>query len=441
MKKLIVYMALLAGLISACKKEEAAPAPGQRPEERTEAALKKYQDALTGNKTGWIGYLYPDGGGGYSFYMTFTDSNRVTMISDLAQDVAATPNESSYKVRQALSPSLFFDTYNYMHILADPDAAVNGGVYGWGLYSDFEFAVDTLSGDTMLMHGNLNDSKMVMVKATAAQQTAFNAGGLKTTLAALVDFTSDPAHGNMYLVLDGSNKIASTVNYNTKVFTITWVDDKGVVNTLSTPFATTLTGMALKTPLVYNGKKITELFWDADNKVLYAIVDGQKVAFQMSVTPILPLHLMIGIQYTDIVVPYATTYPGWGSDFVTRRKQAANAMLAGPYGLRMDIMDCSFNVDNAQMLVEVDIYQGNNRFVADFNYNYTKTADGTYTFTAIKPSGNADLIADNMAPLTKQRLNVDHFTLDYFVNPNTGEILGQFKDVENPTFTFTGSLH
>ncbi|PUZ25830.1 hypothetical protein DCC81_16365 [Chitinophaga parva] len=439
MKKLIVYIALLAGFMTACKKEETEPATGQRPEERTAAALKKYQDALTGNKDGWIAYLYPDGGGGYSFYMTFSDSNRVNMIADLSFDMAADPMESSYKVRQAISPALFFDTYNYMHVLADPDANQNGGVMGWGLYSDFEFSIDTLTTDSMTMHGNLNDSKMLMVKATAAQAAAFKAGGLKSILMDMVNYTS--VNQNLYLVLDGTTKVATSINFATKAVTLTWVDDKGVVNSIATPFATTLTGLTLKEPLVYNGKKITELLWDADKQELYAMVDGQKVTVQVSATPILPLHLLIGISYTDIIIPYATTYPGWGSDFVTRRAAASTSMANGPYGLRMDRLQAMFNVDNSKVTFELDIYQGSNKFIADFNYSYTKTADGVYTFTAAALSGNASLIGNDMAPLTKQRLNVDHFTLDYYVDQGTGQVLGQFKDVENPDFTFTGTLN
>jgi len=45
-----------------------------------------------------------------------------------------------------------------------------------------------------------------------------------------------------------------------------------------------------------------------------------------------------------------------------------------------------------------------------------------------------------MAPLTTQRLNVDNFTLDYYINPANGQVLGQFKSVEHPDFFFSGTL-
>lgn len=100
----------------------------------------------------------------------------------------------------------------------------------------------------------------------------------------------------------------------------------------------------------------------------------------------------------------------------------------------------NFNTINNTMLLSADVYQGANRFVADFPYTFTKTTAGVYKFTGSAPTGNAALIVTQMAPLTTQRINADTFTLAYFTNPTTGEILGQFKSVEHPNFTFSGSL-
>lgn len=440
MKKYIIYIALLLGLFASCRKEGVDPGAGQRPEERTEAKLKEYQSALTGSKNGWIAYLYPQGGGGFSFFMKFTDSNRVTMMADISNQSSSETFESSYRLKSVLAPSLIFDTYNYMHILADPTPEVNGGVAGWGLYSDFEFSFDTLSvnTDTITLHGTLLDSKMVMVKATAAQEAAYYAKDLNTLIYQVIDYTS--ANTNLFLQLGDETKLATSININTKVFSINWLKD-GVVATSSSPFAFTLTGITLKDPVEYNGKKIYNLTWDNDNKEFYAMIGTTKYVVQSSPTPILPLHLLIGVSYTAIIVPFATEYPGWSADFVTRRAAASTSMQNGPYGLRMDQMACVFDVLNSKMTIALDIYQGSNRFEADFGYNYTKTTDGVYKFNAIKLGGNASLIEDDMTPLTKERINVDTFTLEYFVNPDTGEILGQFVSVEHPDFTFSGSLY
>jgi hypothetical protein len=425
-------------LLASCKKGEIDPAPGQRPEERTEARLKEYEAALTGSPNGWIGYLYPQGGGGYSFFMKFADNNRVTMLADINEASRQDSVESSYRLKAVLAPSLLFDTYNYMHLLADPSPEVNGGAAGWGYYSDFEFSFDEITGDTIRLHGNQLGSKLVLIKASAAQETAYNNKELNTLVTDILNYTG--ANPNLYLQLDGSTRVQTSINKNTKMFTLNWLQDN-TISTSASAFAFTLTGITLQEPVEYNGKKIYDLTWDKANQQLYAMVDGNKVVVQSSPTPILPLHLLMGISYTNIIVPYAATYPGWSDDFVSRRAAASASMAAGPYGLRMDRMQCQFDVLNSKMTITLDIYQGSNKFLADFPYSYTKTDDGVYKFDAVTLSGNAALIEDDMAPLTQQRLDVDHFTLDYFLDTGSGKILGQFISVEHPDFTFTGTLN
>ena len=154
----------------------------------------------------------------------------------------------------------------------------------------------------------------------------------------------------------------------------------------------------------------------------------------------LPLHSLIGVNYSNIIVPNATSYPGWSADFAARRASAAAGMLTGPYTLRLDRMLFAFSTVRKSMVITTDIYQGANKFIGEFPYTYEKTTAGVYKFTAGSPTGNGSLIVANMAPLTTQRISVDDFTLDYFVNPGNGQILGQFKSVQHPDFFFSGTL-
>ncbi|MCZ4245224.1 DUF4302 domain-containing protein [Pedobacter punctiformis] len=436
MKKILLYSLLSFSLFTGCKKDETL-VDGQRPEERITEAVTKYSNTLTGSTYGWKAFLYPDGGGGYSFYLNFNKENKVTMYADLDYDPAQKSMESTYKVRALQNPTLSFDTYNYMHILADPNPSTFGGVAGWGVYSDFEFSIDKETGDTIKLTGKLLGSKLVLVKATQAEKTSYDSKGLYNSINTTVNYTT--ANKNLYVLLGDATKVQTTIDVFNKIFSLTW-EDNGDVKTTSTGFAFTLTGIVLKEPLFYKGKKITELTWDPVKGVYYTTVDGVRVEVIISATPILPLHLLIGINYTTITAPNGTTYPGWSADFQTRRASAAAAMLAGPYGLRLDKMTFKFNTIQKTMVLTVDIYQGATRFVGDFPYTYTKTTAGVYKFTAGAPTGNAALIVANMAPLTTQRLDVNQFTLDYFTHPTTGAVLGQFKSVENPGFTFTGTL-
>lgn len=437
MKKIFLYSLLSLALFAGCKKEEVL-VDGQRPEERVTEAVTKYTNALTGSTTGWKAFLYPDGGGGYSFYLNFSKENKVTMYADLDYDPAAESMESTYKVKAFQNPTLSFDTYSYMHILADPNPNTFGGVAGWGVYSDFEFTFDKQVGDSIMLTGKLLNSKLILVKATAAEQKSFNEKGLLKSIQTSVDYVDN--NNNLYFSIVDAIKVQTSINYVSKVVTLIWDNGSGSVNTVSTGFAFTLTGIRFKEPLIYKGKSISELTWDPIKGVYFTTVDGTRLEIIASPTSLYPLHLLIGIQYSAIIVPNGTTYPGWGSEFVTRRASAAAATLASAYRLRLDRMIFSFNTINNTMVLTADIYQNANRFVGDWPYTFTKTTAGVYKFTAGSPTGNASLIVNEMAPLTTQRINTDTFTLAYFTNPTTGEILGQFRSVQNPNFTFSGSL-
>lgn len=151
-------------ILSACEKEEDTPA--ERPDERLNEVLSNYKSQLVGSVYGWKAILYPDGGAGYSFLFQFTDNDRVQMYSDINAGTATESKESTYRLQALQRPSLLFDTYSYLHILADPDASKSGGDWGEGQYSDFEFAFESASADTITLSGQYNGSRLVLIRAT-----------------------------------------------------------------------------------------------------------------------------------------------------------------------------------------------------------------------------------------------------------------------------------
>lgn len=437
MKQILLYSLLSLALFTGCKKDNDNLIDGKKPEERVTEALTMYQDRLTGSTYGWKAVLYPAGGGGYSFYMNFNKENRVTMLADLDYDYAETSLESSYRMKANQIPSLLFDTYNYMHVLADPDPNIFGGVPGAGIFSDFEFSFDKVVGDTVKLNGKLMGSKLILVKATQAEQNAYNTGVFKTTLTDVVDYVT--TYPYYYILLGDDNKLQTTFDINNKVIALTW-NEGGVVTTVSTAFSFTLSGILLQEPLTYKGKSFSEFTYDAEKGEFYTMAGGVKVVVLTTTTPILPLHTLIGINYSVITVPNGTTYPGWSADFIARRARAAAATLASGYRLRLDRIVFTFNTQGKTMVMAADLYQGTNGFVGNWPYTYTKSAAGVYKFTQGALTSNASLIPTEMAPLTTERINADQFTLDYFINPANGQILGQFKSVEHPDFTFSGVL-
>lgn len=250
MKKIIAVFVLAIAAFTACKKDDQQLFT-KSPDERLKETLTAYQTQLTAAPNGWKGFVYPKSGGTYSFYFKFNDSNRVVMLSSFDSASAVTLKESSYRLKALQQPSLLFDTYSYLHVLADPNPTVNGGTLGAGLQSDFEFYFDSSSADTIHLVGRFNGSKATLIKATPEEAAGFTNGELGrgfllnkiqtyyervTTGAGTFDFHMDPSARTISLP-DASGNLLDTL--------------------LTTRYYTTFGGIGFIKPLVAGNQNIT----------------------------------------------------------------------------------------------------------------------------------------------------------------------------------------
>ena len=181
MKKVFLPLVIVAVVFSACKKNY-DHVFDQSPDERINAAINSYTSTLTGAANGWKAFIKTDSGKGstYSFYFKFSADNRVKMFSDFDSASAVTSQESSYRLKAQQQPTLIFDTYSYVHVLADPNESVvltdnfvlfsdvNHGPIGKGLLSDFEFIIDNakIKTDTIELTGKVHNTRLILVRAT-----------------------------------------------------------------------------------------------------------------------------------------------------------------------------------------------------------------------------------------------------------------------------------
>src|SRR3954470_10086955 len=74
-------------------------------DDRLNETLTSFQTYLT-QGPGWKLFVYPKGlekenikVGGLTYYLKFTTTNRVSMVSDFLTDIAAVPKESGYRLK------------------------------------------------------------------------------------------------------------------------------------------------------------------------------------------------------------------------------------------------------------------------------------------------------------------------------------------------------
>src|SRR5262245_21683911 len=117
----LISLFLLSWLIifSSCTKDDTRVFY-QSPDTRITKALTQYGSALTGSPAGWNATIRTGSGRVFHFHFRFNESNRVFMFADINLETATISKESSYRLKDMQTPALIFDTYSYLHILADP---------------------------------------------------------------------------------------------------------------------------------------------------------------------------------------------------------------------------------------------------------------------------------------------------------------------------------
>lgn len=259
-------------VFAACKKEETVFE--KSPDQRLKETLTKFESALTGSAPGWKATMKTRDGGIYNFHFRFNNANRTFMFADINPETASTQRESSYRLKAVQTPSLLFDTYSYLHMLADPDATVNGGQYGQGLATDFEFALDSLAADSIMLTGRMNGTKLTLKRATQAEYDAWQNGRWATTL----------AFENINLIQNYFKRITiNGITYEvrvdpvTRTATFSWVNASGNLQQVTTSYYYSSSGVVFATPFsagtqVINGLEVVS--WNATTSVLNVKVNG-----------------------------------------------------------------------------------------------------------------------------------------------------------------------
>lgn len=253
MKKVIFLSLLILSFLTACKDDEEELIQNQRPDERLNETLSAYKEQLTGAEYGWKAVLLPAGGAGYNFLFNFGEDDRVAMYSDINASTVANAMSSTYRLKGMQTPSLLFDTYSYIHILSDPDATISQGDWGQGQYSDFEFAIESATTDSITLEGIYNGSKLILTRAS--QEDAEN---YIKNVAASAQALENIEHLNQYYFkrLTFGNS-AFDVVFNTETRRLGIYDTGGNLN--ETSFYYTENGISLVEPFTSGNVSISTL--------------------------------------------------------------------------------------------------------------------------------------------------------------------------------------
>ncbi|QRR01936.1 DUF4302 domain-containing protein [Dyadobacter sandarakinus] len=286
MKNSLLYFLFIGSVLFGCERKEDTVFE-ETADTRLNAALASYEKQLVEASSGWNAVIYPAGGGSYGFYFKFNNQNRVVMYSDFTDSSAATPKESSYRLKALQTPALIFDTYSYLHVLADPDAEVNGGDLGVGLLSDFEFSIfpDSVKTDVITLVGRQNKSRLVLTRASEAQAAAYTSGALAKAVL-FNNITKYPTYFKRITL--GNTTYEITANATSRTMKLTWLEGATPRN-FTTTYYFTSAGLVFTTPLVNGSQTIagfSNVTWNANTVQLGFSGGGASGVVASAVKPV-----------------------------------------------------------------------------------------------------------------------------------------------------------
>lgn len=437
MKKYILLAALALGVLSGCEKEEFKTILGEKPEERMYKALAEYEEELTSHEYGWKAYLYTESEIGAGFYMQFGDNDRVKMLADLTEGSLSEFRESGYRLKAVMAPTLIFDTDNYIHLLANPDPSEYGGVPSAGYGSDFEFEFRKHSGDTLELLGKKRRTKMLLVKATQAEQAAYLDGSFAETILDMMRYMT--ANPYLYIEPTAGEKIQLSLNFPARSATLTWVES-GQVRTAKQTIASSINGFQLRDTLSYGNIHIKELKWDGGFTGL--TFDGASVDVEVSPTPLVPLYMLMGSQYSGMYFPQ-TAVPGSSPGFNVMWEQYIRDIGPGEPGsfpFNYGDLRMIFDSINERFTLNFFVSQdgGANGWITTYPYSYTIDDEGIYTLTLNRNGITGPRYDEVEASALVNKFNGMKMKLDFHVSGST--VYGKFIDANDPSFFGVGIL-
>lgn len=434
MKRFSLYniLVFLVLTITSCQKEP-VPVLGD-PDERINQTLSAYKEQLVSAEFGWNGQIFTKLGGGYSFHFVFHEDGRVEMVGDLTTETVTTVNESTWRLKSSQQSLLIFDTYSYLHLLADPNRNVFDGQPGQGYGSDYEFAFLRSAGDTLYFQGKLNKIDFYMVKATQQDADDWQSGKI-------LEVADEMARHRFASSPDGNLKVM----FNTGKKTVL-VQTTG--QPISVPYTQNNHGVFLKTAFNAGGYSFNEIVWDSNAGRYFVESGGQRVDLTLSPTPLFTLAPLVGNgkEFNTIEFNGEQLDPRLSPGLNARWDQAKqnNLLYMGPPTGRilLDYAIMRFLAND-----EVSIHfrykhpETGALFTVGIWYRVRVNTDGTLQFTYLRRDNNT-LFTDArvMKPFTEDFFASKTFRVDWVEDsdPNSPHLIAGLYVVGDATDFFYG---
>ncbi len=380
MKKLIYI--LFTCFLFGCVKHDVDLVFDELPEARMLARNQELQNKLS-ESPGWEAFLRTSlNGTGYGFYMTFdSSSGQVTMYSDWSTAYATTPKISTYRIIYEMNTTLTFDTYNYISIMQDPNASVNGGSSSTGLRSDIEFAYIRSTADTIVLKGKHYSNYLYLIKASTSNATKYTNGGYATAISSFNSYFN--SHSNNYVVMayNGSDvKMGVTIASSSKTLSFMGKSGDSTISG-STSYGYAIDGVYFTDAITILGKTYIAIRYKEDGYMYIVDSEGKEYQILQNATPLLAMSDLFGYNKTyNSIYSFGTAYSssnaavsaslptGVTSDFNTEYNGLISRFAAN--SRYVDTVEFKLS-SSTTALVRIWYWSGSTHYLADASFTYT----------------------------------------------------------------------
>jgi hypothetical protein len=400
MKKILYYLIALWTLLgmTMCTEDEKYIF-GESPDERAQAQLNKYQEILCSAPCGWMVSIGTQDrsavGGAYLFWMKFTPDNRVVMYADIDNTTATQPGVGSYRMKLMQFPTLMFDTYNYVHKLADPNGtAVTGATEAKGLLSDFDICLDdNTGGDKFKATGRAHKCPVTFTKATPDDTMAIVSGR------ALIDTRPNAQTRWKAIssapVIDVDNSIIQISASNLlRLMSFFYRDENGKVQSTTIPTSVDFNyNICLLEPFRYKNIEFDLIRWNGTNYEVYTHGDNHE-AYDYGGF-MFPLDFGFGKTYSQLEVD-KTALGGYLQEPFLSVYNAAEASLAA-ISRTLQYFRVQFQSET-RMRIYLVYLSGSTAYSISLYFRINRDIDENVFFTDLEPSTSqyAAALAENL---------------------------------------------
>lgn len=401
MKKILYALIALATLLgmTMCTEDEKYIF-GESPDERAEAQLNSYQEILCNAPCGWLVSVGTQDrsavGGAYQFWMKFTTDNRVVMYADIDDNTATQPSAGSYRMKLMQFPTLMFDTYNYLHLLADPNGtAVSGSTKAKGLLSDFDISLDDRTGgDEFKATGRVHKCPFIFTKATPEDTMAIVNGSafIDTRKAAQTRLTAiSPAPvvdvDNVVIQISAGNMLRLTSFF--------YKDENEQVQAVTLPtYVDFGYNIRLMEPFSYKNIEFDRILWNGTNYEV-AVQGDSHEAYDYGGF-MFPLEFGFGKSYSQLRVDKAALGAYLQDPFLSIYNAAETALAASSRTLQFFRIEFQSEV---RMRLYLQYLSGTTAYSGSLYYTINRDDDGNVYFTNLEPNTSNNYppqLADNL---------------------------------------------